>query len=121
MINIVITSSLPYVGGLSLSLSISLSLSFTPSILFKPKNLYDGLALTGDLADKVANNLQEGEEAALGHGFGTITDLQVGPDGYLYVLTFAGSIYKIAPASWDVVILFQDMFFLLLICQVLGL
>ena len=63
-------------------------------------NLYDGLALTGDLADKVANNLQEGQEAALGHGFGTITDLQVGPDGYLYVLSYTGgSIYKIVPSS----------------------
>jgi glucose/arabinose dehydrogenase len=66
---------------------------------FKLNQQRDGLTLTGDLADKVANNLQEGQEAALGHGFGTITDLQVGPDGYLYVLTFAGSIYKIAPAS----------------------
>jgi glucose/arabinose dehydrogenase len=64
---------------------------------FKLNPQRDGLALTSDLADKVANNLEEGQEAALGHGFGTITDLQVGPDGYLYVLTFAGSIYRIAP------------------------
>ena len=32
-----------------------------------------------------------------GRGFGTITDLQVGPDGYLYVLTFGGNIYRIVP------------------------
>jgi len=64
---------------------------------FKLNQQRDGLALTGDLADKVANNLQEGQEAALGHGFGTITDLQVGPDGYLYVLTFGGNIYRIVP------------------------
>ena len=30
---------------------------------------------------------------------GGITDLQVGPDGYLYVLTFAGSIYRIVPIA----------------------
>jgi len=33
-------------------------------------------------------------------GFGAITDIQVVPDdGYLYVLTLAGSIYGIIPAS----------------------
>jgi len=30
---------------------------------------------------------------------GGITDLQVVPDGYLYVLTFAGSIYRIVPIA----------------------
>ena len=45
------------------------------------------------------DNLQEGQEAALGHGFGTITDLRVGPDGYLYVLTIAGNMYRISSAS----------------------
>jgi glucose/arabinose dehydrogenase len=30
---------------------------------------------------------------------GGITDLQVGPDGYLSVLTNAGSIYRITPNS----------------------
>jgi glucose/arabinose dehydrogenase len=34
-----------------------------------------------------------------GHGFGTITDLQVGPDGFLYVLTFDGTIYRIVPIT----------------------
>jgi glucose/arabinose dehydrogenase len=36
----------------------------------------------------------------IGSGFdGGITDLQVGPDGYLYILTFAGALYRIVPAS----------------------
>jgi aldose sugar dehydrogenase len=35
-----------------------------------------------------------------GMGFGEITDLQVGPDGYLYVLTLLGPIYRIVPASF---------------------
>jgi hypothetical protein len=35
-----------------------------------------------------------------GHGFGTITDLQVGPDGYLYVLSYtSGAIYRIVPVT----------------------
>jgi aldose sugar dehydrogenase len=66
---------------------------------FKLNQQRDGLALSGPLADKVANNPEESQQAALGHGFGTITDLQVGPDGYLYVLTFAGTIYRIVPNS----------------------
>src|SRR5919202_695913 len=48
------------------------------------------LALDGPLASKIAAN---GTDAAavqsivFGHGFGGITDVQVGPDGYLYVLS----------------------------------
>jgi len=66
---------------------------------FKLNQQRDGLALSGPLADKVANTPAESQQAALGHGFGTITDLQVGPDAYLYVLTFAGTIYRIVPSS----------------------
>jgi aldose sugar dehydrogenase len=66
---------------------------------FKLNPTRDGLLLSGPLADKVANTPEESQEAALGHGFGTITDLQVGPDGYLYVITFAGSLYRIVPSS----------------------
>ena len=43
---------------------------------------------------------QEFYPEVLGSGFdGGITDLQVGPDGYLYVLTFVGSIYRIVPIA----------------------
>jgi glucose/arabinose dehydrogenase len=67
---------------------------------FKLNQQRDGLSLTGPLADKVANTPAESQQAALGHGFGTITDLQVGPDGYLYVLSYTGGeIYKIIPSS----------------------
>jgi aldose sugar dehydrogenase len=68
---------------------------------FKLNQERDGLALTGPLVDKVANTQEESEQSALGHGFGTITDLQVGPDGYLHVLTLAGNIYRIIPASFS--------------------
>jgi glucose/arabinose dehydrogenase len=59
------------------------------------------LVLNGALAGKVAYTPQDSQPIIFGSGFdGGITDLQVGPDdGYLYVLTFAGSIYRIVPSS----------------------
>ena len=61
-----------------------------------------GLALTGPLAGKVAvnNTPTELTSVILGKGFGVITDLQVGPDGYLYVLGYDGTIYRIVPSSY---------------------
>jgi glucose/arabinose dehydrogenase len=67
---------------------------------FKLNKQRDGLLLTGPLADKVANNADETFIPWFAAGFGAITDLQVGPDGYLYVLSHtAGAIYRIVPAS----------------------
>ncbi len=34
-----------------------------------------------------------------GQGFGGITDIQVGPDGYLYVLSYTGGLYRILPTA----------------------
>jgi hypothetical protein len=45
------------------------------------------LELVGDLADKIANDNEELENLALGQGFGVITDIKEGPDGYLYLLS----------------------------------
>jgi aldose sugar dehydrogenase len=45
------------------------------------------LALNGNLRDKVADEMDELEGVIFGQGFGGITDLEVGPDGYLYVLS----------------------------------
>jgi aldose sugar dehydrogenase len=59
-----------------------------------------GLVLNGPLEDKIANTPEEFQEggAVLGQGFGVITDIQVGPDdGYLYILTLGGTIYRIVP------------------------
>ena len=36
----------------------------------------------------IYNNKAEYEEVLFATGFGSITDLQVGTDGYLYVLTY---------------------------------
>ena len=58
----------------------------------------DGLVLSGDLIDKVADSDEEAMKSAFGSGFGGISDMDVGPDGYLYVLSFGkGAIYKISP------------------------
>lgn len=53
------------------------------------------------LSNKISNTPQDSQPLIFASGFdGGITDLQVGPeDGYLYVLTFAGSIYRIIPSS----------------------
>jgi aldose sugar dehydrogenase len=59
-----------------------------------------GLALSGELADKVADSLDELDGS--GVIFGTdlrTTDLEVGPDGYLYVLTITGTIYRVVPVE----------------------
>jgi aldose sugar dehydrogenase len=69
---------------------------------FKLNEDRTGLALEGPLADKIANTPEELQDGGtvLGQGFGVITDLQVGPDdGYLYILTLNGSIYRIVPNS----------------------
>jgi glucose/arabinose dehydrogenase len=58
------------------------------------------LLLNGSLSDRIANSTQELKEIIFGKGFGGITDLQVGQDGYLYVVSYAhGSIYRIMPSK----------------------
>ena len=60
----------------------------------------DSLLLDGQLSDKIANTTEERNEALFATGFAGVTDLEVGPDGYLYILTFhksQGSIYRIVP------------------------
>ncbi|MEO9294107.1 MAG: PQQ-dependent sugar dehydrogenase [Nitrososphaera sp.] len=63
-----------------------------------------GLQLGGDLADLVADMFvgssgiirTEATQLVIGEGFGRITDIETGPDGYLYVLTYEdGRIYRI--------------------------
>lgn len=50
----------------------------------------------GQLTDRVADNQGELEPFILGRGFGGITDIETGPDGLLYILSFDGSIYRLA-------------------------
>ena len=56
------------------------------------------IILDGLLADKIAHTPEEMQETIFGEGFGGITDLEVGPDGYLYVVSIGqGAIYRIVP------------------------
>jgi aldose sugar dehydrogenase len=57
------------------------------------------LAVYTPLADKIADNTKELKKIIFGSGFGIVTDLQVGPDGYLYVLAYTGEIWKIFPKT----------------------
>jgi len=57
------------------------------------------------LTDLIADNEEEMSAIALGTGFGGITDIETGPDGFLYILTLnirsngEGNIYRITPLS----------------------
>jgi aldose sugar dehydrogenase len=60
------------------------------------------LSLQDDLADLLLNKQDDASKIRFGENFGIITDLEVGPDGYLYVVsglrgTDQGSIYRIVP------------------------
>lgn len=66
---------------------------------FKPNGDRNGLVLDGALADKVADG-DEASAVVFGTGFGGITDIENGPDGYLYLLSFNdGNVYRITPAG----------------------
>jgi aldose sugar dehydrogenase len=71
-----------------------------------------GLQLNGELSDKVANKSKELSPVIFGKGFNGISDLEIGPDGYLYVVSLGfvcnpeighvvreGTIYKISPKT----------------------
>jgi glucose/arabinose dehydrogenase len=60
------------------------------------------LILNGTLGDKVADSPEELHDVILGQGFGHITDIEVGPDGYLYILSHhmdEVSIYRIVSSN----------------------
>jgi aldose sugar dehydrogenase len=69
---------------------------------FNVKENRKSLSLSGNLADLVLNEKDNSSKIIFGEGFGIITDLEVGPDGYLYVVsgfrkTDEGSVYRIIP------------------------
>jgi glucose/arabinose dehydrogenase len=52
------------------------------------------------LSDLVVDNKNELNAVKFGTGFGGITDIKTGPDGYLYVLSIPdGTLYRISPVS----------------------
>jgi glucose/arabinose dehydrogenase len=67
---------------------------------FKVNEERDGLSFDASgLEDLVADNNDEVDSVTFGTGFEGITDLETGPDGYLYILTFGGNLYRIVPNS----------------------
>lgn len=55
------------------------------------------LDLPGPLNDKIAGDFQELQEVIFAKGFeGGITDIETGPDGYMYILAGNGAIYRIS-------------------------
>jgi glucose/arabinose dehydrogenase len=57
----------------------------------------NGLQLNGTLADKVANSDLELQKTIFGEGFGVPTDLEIGPDGMLYISSLRdGAVYRIS-------------------------
>lgn len=56
------------------------------------------LSLTGPLEDKIAHKSEELEDVIFAKGFPVIVDLQVGPDGYLYIISDK-NIFRIRPVD----------------------
>ena len=60
----------------------------------------DGFDLAPPLDDLIADDNAERDLLAIGDGFGPISDLKIGPDGDLYVVSFSGDIFRLPePAS----------------------
>ena len=59
------------------------------------------LVLAGELEDKIAETRKTGtEDIVFGEGFAGISDLEVGPDGYLYVVSLGqGKIFRVVPSD----------------------
>jgi len=67
---------------------------------FEMKPTRDDFILTGSLADRVADSATERNLSRWGSSWGVVTDLKIGPDGYLYVCSlFANRVYRIRPVN----------------------
>ncbi len=67
---------------------------------FNLNNERTRLALNGELQDKVADTNEESQDVIFGKNMESITDLETGPDGYLYVLSIGeGKLWRIVPAD----------------------
>ena len=68
---------------------------------FKLNTKRTGLVLpAGPIADGIANSSDSVDQIVFARGFGGITDIKFNPyDGYLYILAFDGTIYKIVAAN----------------------
>jgi glucose/arabinose dehydrogenase len=69
---------------------------------FKLDKSRQNLLLEGNLTDRIANNANELNNAIFAGGFGKVTDIEIGPDGLLYILSGqkeVTSIYRISSGS----------------------
>jgi len=79
---------------------------------FKINKSRNGLEFNSNqtgLTDLVADNATERSQVLLGRGFDIITDIQTGPDGYLYIVSYneyssvrpdnISRIYRIVPST----------------------
>jgi aldose sugar dehydrogenase len=68
---------------------------------FDLKSKRTELDLKGPLKDRIANNyVDELTNNMFGKNFGVISDITVGPDGYLYIVSLTrGEIYRIIPTN----------------------
>ena len=55
--------------------------------LFRLNASRNGFVLTGDLADLVADDTTERNAVRFGQDFGSVTDIEIGPDGGAYVVS----------------------------------
>lgn len=62
---------------------------------FKLDNKRQNLNLRGELSDKIANDTNELNSIIFAKGFGRVTDIEIGPDGLLYLLSDQGQITNI--------------------------
>jgi glucose/arabinose dehydrogenase len=61
-----------------------------------------GLKLNGSLANKIADSKEDLHDMIFAQGIGVITDMDIGPDGYVYVLSLYGdrpTIFRISPLN----------------------
>jgi hypothetical protein len=64
------------------------------------KNIINNIATDTDDKEEEEQNKILLSEALFGKGFGAITDIEVGPDGYLYIVSIGlGEIFRIVPST----------------------
>lgn len=61
----------------------------------------DGFSLSGGLADGVADRGDSQDQIIFGAGFGCVTDVEMGPDGLLYIVSLSeGTIFRLVPEGF---------------------
>ena len=66
--------------------------------LFEPNANRDGVEPRNGTGDRVADTTTERNQYVVGTGWGVVTDFQIGPDGYLYIVSLTrGAVYRIRP------------------------